>query len=411
MSSCGGAGPPPDPDELAFDYWQKKADDIHKQLQYVENDLVVPQFTVEEERTLAAMEAEESHFFATFAWLERENPRVKKTVKELAVESETKWARGSVWALLSRLWSAGLAGQWILHHEPIYITEHDTRMRVREDIEHDDGYGHRFRGEPNPRRKIILEGADGMRYDGDVPLADGQPRLHGPVPDFDSVDYWMALQAHLEQMLDDICAGKVQHAFTEGELFQIQLIEQQLIDNHERLCADSNTNGNPAPGPIDAWLDDAWLDGLLPHNEHVDTLRSLSWSLSRQEPRPTTPLSQSQANPAMTNGKRKRSIMGGDGNDELAEGDEGDEGDKNTGPAKRSKRQLRPQRYTVVPQPAARRNSTTKTGAKLNDQTTKRATKSPTEPIAQHATNPAAKPAKTVRRSARIAARPPKIYR
>ncbi|CAK7208865.1 hypothetical protein SCUCBS95973_000256 [Sporothrix curviconia] len=268
----GGPGPCPDPKNRSLHFWEKTYYHLLYRLEDVKLGCVAPQFTEAEEAALQAMEREEGHIFAIAAAKQRANPvdfaaANKLTPEEIIAKRELakKIASGHncVYVMLLNLWNAGLDGRWVLHHEPLYLLPHDTRMRLREYLAEDDGYGH---SESHPHRKIITTDYEALCFDGTVPGMNNEPpRFMDALPDFDNPDFWMAEARRLDDLVFAVYDGKVKHRFTDGEIFHIRLVEQQVryhdiaVKEEKRAWNDRFINGgqkvDKVPKPIRTWLD------------------------------------------------------------------------------------------------------------------------------------------------------------
>ncbi|OAA65530.1 hypothetical protein SPI_02317 [Niveomyces insectorum RCEF 264] len=246
-----GRGPLPDFTDPAF--WGARQYHLFKSIQRVEEGLVQPRFSAGELRALEAMEAQEDHVFFAVARHRREEaqhamtrppeaaqltPEAQRAAQDL---SDAQWM---VWNELRGLWESGLAGQWLLYQEPLYIPENDARARDHTKDEDPDADAGVDTDGNDPR--IIFRGSDGLRYD---------DRDGGPLPDFSSLAYWQAKRVELRQKRVDALAGKVRHRFAPGDLMRIQLRERALQDEFEQKSAPvNNSDMNTNAKQIEAWL-------------------------------------------------------------------------------------------------------------------------------------------------------------
>ncbi|KIH86481.1 hypothetical protein SPBR_08259 [Sporothrix brasiliensis 5110] len=221
------------PDFADGDYWIDKAKELGFQggkRGLVEDGLVQPEFTPEELQVLEALERQDGHFFAEMARHRKEHPPVQQTPESQAAANRLLEAKVIVHALLCRLWeSYGLAGKWALHTYDLYTPDYDIRDR------HTD--------EDDPQRHTVLRGTEGLYYYGDS----GRP-----LPDFDSMAYWEGKKAELETKIKDIVAGKVKHGFGPGELRRILLLEKEQDD-----ALSLGASGPQKTDSINAWLSGA----------------------------------------------------------------------------------------------------------------------------------------------------------
>ncbi len=241
-----GTGPPPDFDDI--DYWEGKYADLADKVRQVEQGLVHPRFTSRELRALQAMEADQDHAFAILAKNAREKPPVADTAEPLAARKKLFEAQSMVVTVMEDLWYAGgLAGKWVLRNEDLYLPSYDTRFRAQEDG--DDGDG------DIRRACIVIEDDLGLCFDS---------RFRAP-PDFKSVSYWEAKRAELRAKRDDIAAGRLTtHRFSEGDLMRIELLERAILEKLERPVHDDSTAERVA----------TWLNGGAKETQQLPPARS-----------------------------------------------------------------------------------------------------------------------------------------
>ncbi|KAB5526457.1 hypothetical protein GE09DRAFT_1194586 [Coniochaeta sp. 2T2.1] len=164
-----GEAQPPDFEDLV--YWERKADKLVENVQQVKDGKVQDQFTPEEVLVLESMERDEDHFFffceAEKQRREKEEQRRDGDEEEITPSSQAaaerlRNARTSVLNQLFAIAEFGLPGMWVLRQQDIYWPEHhiprpddETTMAI-----------------PPIRNGARLGFADtsyGLRYAGDFP--------------------------------------------------------------------------------------------------------------------------------------------------------------------------------------------------------------------------------------------------
>ncbi|OAA68217.1 hypothetical protein SPI_00412 [Niveomyces insectorum RCEF 264] len=261
----------PQPNFADDDYWIAKADDLRakrREVEHAEKEGIEPVFSADERQALEALEAQENHLFAQFARARKANPAVvQETAEARAAAKERKDAIVRVQDELWALWDRGLAGQWILHQErDVYMPRRDTRPHERKHNNDDDD-------DDNPDGRTVLHWPERLCYDGDRPLAE-----------LDTA-YWQAKAAELRKRRDrldaEADAGRAPtHGFTEGEQMRIRLLEAELA---AALSADSDDGEKAEAKAVEAWL--------RPPPSSLSLSPLLSWqSPSRSpSPRPSPP--------------------------------------------------------------------------------------------------------------------------
>lgn len=162
---------------------------------------------------------------------------MQETPESQAAAKRLIEAKFIVQSLLCRLWEGcGLAGKWVLHTSDFYVPEYDIRDRHKD--------------EDDPQRHTTISGSEGLCYYGESDR---------PVPDFDSMAYWDNKKAELERKIKEVEAGKVKHEFGPGELMRIMLLEQKQGDTLSQ-----GANGSRETNSIGAWLNGANKAGPLP---------------------------------------------------------------------------------------------------------------------------------------------------
>lgn len=244
---------PHHPDFTDFDYWKNKASDLFEKLCAVEGGTGQHHFTPKELKRLESMECNPDHAFAKYARERKENSPVGQTPESGVALQKLGYAVQMVVSELDDLWDCGLAGQWVLHHEDLYVPKYDTRCRGQDN-------------EDSPQSEVV-DNFNDLRYDG-----------ARPPPDFGNIAYWQEKRAYLQKRKDDAKAGKVQHLFTEGELRRIELLELAILQQRERRTLSNVSGTDQKTDVIAAWLDTE----AMPRNRK----RTADESLSRHATRP-----------------------------------------------------------------------------------------------------------------------------
>ncbi|OAA59234.1 hypothetical protein SPI_06436 [Niveomyces insectorum RCEF 264] len=409
-------GKEPPPNFLDDYYWIRKNNDIMDNRHKVENGLVHPCFTPEELQILDAMEAEEEHIFAYSAKYRKENPPVPKvpeTPETVLARSKLFDAKLRLGNELAALWECGVAGKWILHMEDLYIPKHDIRRRDHENYATE-------------------------RHGPGVEIPDTDVRYGGrdPKPNFDDVAYWEKKTAELRAKRQDVKAGKVEHNFTAGELLRIKLME------HDAAVARKESRpGRTRRDGVEAWLnsnangDNAPKNGqaprpLFPPSSQTDTSSGLDTAWSSNRGWLSRPAAVG-ADPEQPTGTRQRSTA--DNGDELHHEEsvqpaKRTQGQRPQSPSPRGGRRSSPIRALASSSPAAPAKSKAKKKTnRASGRASKRALATARKGAAvrekpARGPNGAGRPPKTKgasktktavnpRRSARIAALPPRRYK
>ncbi|EPE02235.1 hypothetical protein F503_01673 [Ophiostoma piceae UAMH 11346] len=229
-----GHGPPPDFDD--FHFWEHTLADLRNKRRQVNEGLVEPRFSHDELCTLEAMEDDQDHAFATYARERRENPPVVETPEAWATKVKLATARQLVVTVMEDLWDDGLVGKWILHCEDLYLPKYDTRFREREENEDEDAL----------RGRIAVDTFSGLCFDS----------RSRPPPDFSNITYWEEKRVELRKKKDGVEAGRlVAHHFSKGELMRIELLERAILEQREREQDGHSGNTDQKANGVAAWLD------------------------------------------------------------------------------------------------------------------------------------------------------------
>jgi hypothetical protein len=208
-----GKEQPPDFEDLI--YWERKADELVKKVQQVKDGQVQDQFTPEEALVLESMERDEDHLFCEAEKRRREEGEERRDEEEdeeitpssRAAAERLKTARMWVWAELVNIADEDLPGMWVLRHQDIYLPEHHIYRHDQENT----------MAIPPIRiwaRLGLGDATFGLRYDGDW-----------PPPDFDDIAYWESKLEELRAEKEEVKAGRVKHEFTKLE--QLQLLDSE----------------------------------------------------------------------------------------------------------------------------------------------------------------------------------------
>ncbi|ERS97235.1 hypothetical protein HMPREF1624_06566 [Sporothrix schenckii ATCC 58251] len=231
------AGSLPAPDFADLPFWETKFKELTGKLNEAKEGLVQPRFTPEELHTLELLKADTSHAFAVFAREAKVNPPVKDTPESRAREKSLFVLRSRCVNQLESLWDHGLAGKWVVHGEDLYVPKYDTHFRER-DADGEDGAGAGY---------VLIDSDLDLRFD---------TRFKPPLlDDLETVAYWEQKLAELRSTYEDVRAGRLTaHHFSKGERMRIALLDRAIDEELEALSRGATNDSGRSTDTVAAWL-------------------------------------------------------------------------------------------------------------------------------------------------------------
>ncbi|KIH90594.1 hypothetical protein SPBR_00443 [Sporothrix brasiliensis 5110] len=227
----------PTPDFADLPFWETKFKELTGKLIEAEEGLVQPRFTPEELHTLELLEADTSHAFAVFAREAKANPPVKDTPESRARAKSLFLLQSRCVNQLESLWDHGLAGKWVVHGEDLYVPKYDTHFRER-DADGEDGAGTGY---------VLIDSDLDLRLDTRFKPA--------PLDDLETVAYWEQKLAALGNTYEDVRAGRLTaHHFSKGERMRIALLDRAIDEELEALSRGATNNTGRRTDTVAAWL-------------------------------------------------------------------------------------------------------------------------------------------------------------